>query len=196
MMPDLNKQYWNNRYVTNNFSWDIGEISLPLKTYIEQLNNKEISILIPGAGNAYEAEFLFRKGFKNVTVLDFAEAPLQNIKKRLPEFPDKQLVQQDFFEHQGQYDLIIEQTFFCAINPILRMQYVNQMHQLLKPNGKLIGLLFNDEMNNDKPPFGGNKKEYETLFSSTFNIKVLETCYNSIKPREGRELFVILENKI
>lgn len=195
-MPDLTKRYWNNRYVTNDFSWDVGEISLPLKTYIEQLKNREISILIPGAGNAYEAEFLFHQGFKNVTVLDFAEAPLQNIKKRLPEFPDKQLIQQDFFDHQGQYDLIIEQTFFCAINPSLRKQYVKQMHQLLKPHGKLIGLLFNDVLNSDKPPFGGNKTEYETLFSSTFNIKVLETCYNSIKPREGRELFMILENKI
>jgi thiopurine S-methyltransferase len=196
MMSDLTKQYWNNRYVTNDFSWDIGDISLPLKTYIEQLKNKEISILIPGAGNAYEAEFLFRKGFKNITVLDFAEAPLQNIKKRLPEFPDKQLVLQDFFAHQGQYDLIIEQTFFCAISPSLRMQYVQQMHQLLKPNGKLIGLLFDDVLNSHKPPFGGNKKEYEILFSSTFNIKILEMCYNSIKPREGRELFMILENKI
>lgn len=195
-MTDLTKQYWNNRYVTDDFSWDIGDVSLPLKTYIEQLSNKDISILIPGAGNAYEAEFLFRKGFKNVTVLDFAEAPLQNIKKRLPEFPDKQLIQQDFFEHQGQYDLIIEQTFFCAIDPSLRRQYVKHMHHLLKPNGKLIGLLFDDVLNSDKPPFGGNKEEYESLFSPTFNIKVLETCYNSIKPREGRELFMIFENKI
>lgn len=196
MVPDLTKQFWNNKYVANDFGWDIGDISLPLKTYIEQLSNKEISILIPGAGNAYEAEYLFRKGFKNVTVLDFAESPLQNIKKRLPEFPDKQLIQQDFFEHQGQYDLIIEQTFFCAINPSLRQQYVKHMNQLLKPNGKLIGLLFNDVLNTDKPPFGGNKQEYETLFSPTFELKVLETCYNSIKPREGRELFMILENKV
>jgi thiopurine S-methyltransferase len=196
MMHDLTKQYWNNRYMTNNFSWDIGEVSLPLKTYIEQLNNKDLKILIPGAGNAYEAEFLFTQGFKNVYVLDFAEAPLQNIKKRLPQFPDEQLVQQDFFEHQGQYDLIVEQTFFCAINPLLRKQYVEHMRSLLKPAGKLVGLLFNDTLNSDKPPFGGNKEEYEALFLPTFNICVLEKCYNSVKPREGRELFMILENKV
>ncbi len=195
MMHDLTKQYWNNRYITDDFSWDVGDISLPLKTYIEQLNNKELKVLIPGAGNAYEAEFLFRKGFKNVTILDFAEAPLQNMKERLPEFPAEQLIQQDFFEHQGQYDLIIEQTFFCAISPSLRIQYVKHMHHLLKPNGKLIGLLFNDLLNTEKPPFGGKKLEYEELFSPTFYIKILETCYNSIKPREGRELFMILENK-
>lgn len=194
-MHDLTQQYWNKRYVNDDFGWDLGEVSKPLKVYIEQLTNKDLTILIPGAGNSYEAEFLYNLGFKNVFVLDFAEEPLQNIKERMPQFPSTQLVQQDFFNHQGQYDLIIEQTFFCAINPSLRQQYVNHMKQLLKPNGKLVGLLFNDVLNIDKPPFGGNKEEYKALFSNLFNIKLMETAYNSIKPREGRELFVMIQNK-
>lgn len=194
-MNDLTDKYWNNRYETNDFGWDLGEVSAPLKKYIEQLNNKNLKILIPGAGNAYEAELLFRLGFKNVHVLDFAELPLQNIKKRLPDFPDSQLIQQDFFEHQDQYDLIIEQTFFCAINPRLRERYAKHMKTLLKPNGKLVGLLFNDVLNSDKPPFGGSKEEYEKLFPELFDIKKMEPCYNSIKPREGRELFILFQNK-
>ena len=194
-MRNLSDDFWNNRYKTNDFGWDIGDVSDPLKKYIEQVNNKELKILIPGAGNAYEAEFLFKLGFKNVYVLDFAEAPLKNIKKRLPEFPNHQLIQQDFFAHKGQYDLIIEQTFFCAIDPILRSKYVQQMHELLAPNGKLVGLMFNDALNADKPPFGGNKEEYQKLFEDTFDIKKMEPCYNSIKPREGRELFVMIQHK-
>jgi thiopurine S-methyltransferase len=194
-MRNLSNDFWNNRYKTNDFGWDIGDVSEPLKKYIEQVDNKELKILIPGAGNAYEAEFLFKLGFKNVYVLDFAEAPLKNIKKRLPEFPNHQLIQQDFFEHKGQYDLIIEQTFFCAIDPILRSKYVQQMHELLAPNGKLVGLMFNDALNADKPPFGGNKEEYQKLFEDTFDIKKMEPCYNSIKPREGRELFVMIQHK-
>jgi thiopurine S-methyltransferase len=194
-MNKLSDKYWNNRYETNDFGWDLGEVSAPLKKYIEQLTNKELKILIPGAGNAYEAELLFRLGFENVHVLDFAESPLLNIKKRLPDFPNNQLIQQDFFEHQGQYDLIIEQTFFCAIDPSLRGQYVKHIQTLLKPNGKLVGLLFNDILNTDKPPFGGNKEEYGKLFPKLFNVKKLEPCYNSIKPRDGRELFIIMQNK-
>lgn len=194
-MENLNDEFWNNRYKTNDFGWDIGDVSEPLRKYIEQLENKELKILIPGAGNAYEAEFLFNNGFKNVYVLDFAEAPLKNIKKRLPEFPDNQLIQQDFFKHKGQYDLIIEQTFFCAIDPMLRSKYVQHMRELLAPNGKLVGLMFNDVLNTDKPPFGGNKDEYQKLFSGTFDIKKMEPCYNSIKPREGRELFVMMQCK-
>ena len=194
-MHDLTDKYWNNRYLNDDFAWDLGDISTPLKVYIEQLNNKNLKILIPGAGNSYEAEFLFNKGFKNVFVLDFAKAPLQNIKKRIPDFPSNQLIQQDFFEHQGQYDLIIEQTFFCAINPSLRQQYAEHIKALLKPNGKLVGLLFNDVLNTDKPPFGGNRNEYQTLFAPLFDITLMETAHNSIKPREGRELFVMMQPK-
>jgi len=56
--------YWENRYQNQQTGWDIGEISSPLKAYIDQLEDKSIKILIPGAGNAYEAEYLFLNGFK------------------------------------------------------------------------------------------------------------------------------------
>ena len=192
---DLNEEYWNNRYAENNSGWDIGKVSTPIKEYIEKIKNKELTVLIPGAGNGYEAEFLFRCGFKNCYVLDFAEIPLLNIKKRMPDFPVNQLIQQDFFLHIGKYDLVIEQTFFCAIDPALRKLYAQHMKSLLKPNGKLVGLLFNDTLNNTPPPFGGSKEEYTILFSELFDIKVMEPCYNSIKPRQGRELFVIMQVK-
>lgn len=194
-MNDLSAEYWNNRYVNNQFGWDIGYVSTPLKEYIHQLQNKDISILIPGAGNGYEAQLLFELGFKNVYVLDFAQAPLENIKKRMPDFPDKQLLKSDFFECTGKYDLIIEQTFFCALDPSLRKSYAEQMHRLLKPDGKVVGLFFNEAMNTDQPPFGGSEDEYRELFSKRFDIKVIELCYNSIKPRMGKELFVIIQVK-
>ena len=192
-MPDLNSSYWNNRYLTNDFSWDLGAVSLPLKIYIDQLTDKDIRILIPGGGNSYEAQYLYEHGFANVYMLDFASQPLQNLKKRCPSFPPDQLLKQDFFEHHDQYDLIIEQTFFCAIDPSLRKRYVTHMLHLLNSKGKLAGLLFNDELNDNKPPFGGSRVEYESLFFPFFNKIYFEECYNSIKPRMGRELFILLE---
>lgn len=192
-MSDLSSSYWNNRYVNDDFAWDLGAVSTPLKAYIDQLTNKELNILIPGAGNAYEAEYLYSRGFKNVYVLDFALAPLLNIKARIPEFLESHLLNQDFFEHSGQYDLILEQTFFCALDPALRKRYVVHMLELLKPGAKLTGVLFNDVLNKDQPPFGGSKAEYETLFFPDFHPLKMELCYNSIKPREGRELFIMLQ---
>ncbi|NRD21424.1 SAM-dependent methyltransferase [Winogradskyella eckloniae] len=189
------QNYWEKRYNDNDTGWDIGYVSLPIKKYIDQLKNKAIKILIPGAGNSYEAEYLWNNGFKNIYVLDFAKQPLLNLKKRIPDFPDTQLLNCDFFELNDSFDLILEQTFFCAIHPNLRLSYKNKMHQLLQKNGKLIGLLFNFELTKVGPPFGGSKVEYLALFQDKFNINILEPSINSIKERAGKELFFIFEKK-
>jgi methyl halide transferase len=193
-MLQLDKTYWTNRYLTEDVSWDAGSITAPLKEYINQLTNKNISILIPGAGNSWEAEYLFKQGFRNVVVIDISSEPLNNLRKRLPEFPESNLIEADFFKHAGQYDLILEQTFFCAIDPSMRAAYANKMNELLKLDGHLAGVLFDAELNKNKPPFGGTKEEYITYFTPYFEIKI-ESCYNSIAPRAGRELFIRLKKK-
>tara|TARA_B100000780_G_C21121345_1_gene454271 strand:+ start:1478 stop:2083 length:606 start_codon:yes stop_codon:yes gene_type:complete len=185
------KDYWSSRWNNNETGWDLGHASPALVEYVEQLTDKNIKILIPGSGNAHEAQYLFKAGFKNIYVLDFAEEPLENLKAVLPQIPDDQLICSDFFHHEGQYDLILEQTFFCAIDPVLRSEYVKHTSQLLKPGGKIAGLLWSVPLNEDHPPFGGNHAEYEELFTPYFNIETMEPAYNSIAPRANRELFVI-----
>ena len=192
-MKELTSDYWINKYRTNETGWDIGHISTPLKEYIDQLENKDLKILIPGCGNAYEAEYIFEKGFKNVFVIDFSPIALANLKKRVPTIPEEQLICDDFFNHKGKYDLIIEQTFFCAITPNLRSKYANHTYELLSANGKLVGLLFNDTLNDDKPPFGGNKEEYLNYFIPYFTINTMDTALNSILPRKGKELLLIFQ---
>ena len=62
-MLKLNSKFWNQRYLENDTGWDIGYISTPIKEYFDQINNKKLKILIPGGGNSYEAEYLYKKGF-------------------------------------------------------------------------------------------------------------------------------------
>lgn len=189
----LNKEYWNNRYLNKDVPWDAGTVTTPLKEYIDQLTNKNLKILIPGVGNGYELAYLFENGFKNVYGLDFSEASINNFKNRNPDFPEEQLIAEDFFQHNKTYDLILEQTFFCAIAPKLRPLYVEKVHQLLNENGTLAGVLFRFLLSEQGPPFGGSKEEYERLFNTKFKIKTLEKCYNSIKPRQNNELFILIK---
>ena len=58
----LDQDFWSKKYQSNQLGWDIGAVSTPIKEYIDQLKAKDISILIPGAGNAYEAAYLFEQG--------------------------------------------------------------------------------------------------------------------------------------
>ena len=194
-MTELNKDYWDEKYAENKTGWNIGYISTPIKNYIDQLTDTSLKILIPGAGNSYEAEYLWNKGFKNLFILDISKQPLINFKKRVTGFPDTHLIHKDFFETEGTFDLIIEQTFFCALDPKLRRNYAKKMSNLLSNKGKLVGLLFDFELTVEGPPFGGDKEEYITYFKDLFKIKILERSYNSIKPRMNRELFFIFEKK-
>lgn len=185
----MDEEYWNSRYTGHNTPWDIGHASPPLTAFLQGMNNRQQQMLLPGAGNAHEADWLHNNGFENLHVLDIARQPLQNLKSRLPDFPEAHLHHQDFFEHQGQYDLIIEQTFFCALPPALRDNYVRKMHHLLKPGGQLFGVLFDFPLSEKGPPFGGSREEYRQRFGRYFKIHKLESCYNSIKPRMGNEVF-------
>ena len=187
---DLSEKAWDHRYLKNDIGWDLGEVSLPLKNYFDQLENKELKILIPGGGNSYEAEYLFNKGFSNVFVVDLSKTALENIKKRTPNFPASQLILGNFFDLNDSFNLIIEQTFFCAIHPSLREQYALKVKELLTSKGKLVGLLFNVPLHKDKPPFGGSKAEYVGFFPPHFMIKKMEACYNSHDTRQGREVFI------
>ena len=192
-MINLSESFWENKYKTNKIGWDLGEVSPPLKAYFDQLTDKELKILIPGGGNSYEAEYLFNNGFKNVYVVDLAKSALENIKKRVPNFPEAQLIHANFFDLDVTFDLVIEQTFFCAINPELRSKYAEKMSNILNKKGKLVGLLFDAKLNEDHPPFGGNKEEYVTYFKTHFSDIKMEKCYNSYPNRQGMELFVKMQ---
>ena len=186
----LDKDFWNGRYAGNQTGWDVGAPTTPLKAFIDTLEDKTTRILIPGCGNAYEAEYLHEQGFENVFVIDIAPLALEGFKKRVPSFPQTHLILGDFFEHQAQYDLILEQTFFCALNPELRSAYAKKMYELLAPKGKLAGVLFCFELTEKGPPFGGSAEEYEGYFDKLFAIESMKPCENSIKPRLGSELWV------
>ncbi len=195
MMEELNEKYWSERYEQGQTGWDIGYPSTPIKAYIDQLTNKELKILIPGCGNGHEAAYLWEQGFKNVHVVDLSAFPLKDLKERCPDFPSEQLIHGDFFDLEMTFDLILEQTFYCALNPELRTQYVSKMHELLEDSGQLVGLLFDFPLTSEGPPFGGSEAEYRERFSPQFELRTLAKAHNSIPPRAGKEFFIILKKK-
>lgn len=186
----LDAAYWNNRYATGETGWDMRQASPPLKEYIDQLIDKAIRILIPGCGNSYEAAYLLQQGFTNITVIDIAPVLVEKLKINFANNSHIKIIQGDFFEHNGEYDVILEQTFFCALNPALRSAYAKKMSELLAKKGKLAGLLFSKEFEQQGPPFGGTAEAYKELFENLFHLNTLAPCYNSHAKRAGTELFI------
>lgn len=201
-LPEPNdlEDFWRTRYHEGRTGWDIGYPSPPITDYLDQVVDKSLRILIPGAGNAYEAEYAWKLGFTNVFILDVAPEPLKAFSERVPDFPKDQLLHGDFFAHVGQYDLILEQTFFCSFPPLpeTRRAYAEKMHALLAPGGKLVGLWFDIPLTGDleKRPFGGSRDEYLGYFALYFEMESFATATNSIEPRMGSELFGIFRKPL
>ena len=187
-------EYWSSRYLNNETGWDMHQVSPPLKSYIDTLKNKDLKILIPGCGNAYEAEYLLSKGFNRVTIIDFSSVVTQKLKEKYKEKPIN-IVNENFFDHKRQYDLILEQTFFCALQPSFRGDYVKHCYELLKDSGKIVGVFFNKNFSSVEPSFIASDDEYKKLFQPLFKFLKFEPCNNSIAPRMGNELFFEFEKK-
>ncbi len=193
--PKFDRNFWNERYRSNETGWDLGQVSPPLKAYIDQLTDKNLRILIPGCGNSYEAEYLLEKGFTNITIIDIAPELVKRLKSKFRSKKNIKIILGDFFIHRAEYDLILEQTFFCALDPKLRKNYAEAMKGLLVKGGKLAGVFFSKEFETQGPPFGGTDTEYLALFGDAFKFRIFESCYNSFSKRADAELFVILEKK-
>jgi len=183
------KAFWDDRWAAGSTGWDLGNVSPELIKFFNSLPNKNASILIPGCGNAYEAEYLLNQGFTSVTLIDIAPTLVRNLKSKFANNPCIQIVEGDFFQLIGKYDIIVEQTFFCAIPPAMRVDYVRKMSELLSDSGILAGLLFDRDFVGG-PPFGGSQNEYKKLFPEHgLDIIEMETALNSIAARQGTEVF-------
>ena len=153
----LNENFWTNRYQKNETGWDLGDISTPLKNYFDQLTNKEIAILIPGAGNAHEAEYLFKKGFTNITIIDISPEPLKNIKERM--YINRLKRAYILYNHFVEGNKILCSPEFGSRENLKKYKY-----------DEPIVWLINQEQNR-------KKIENELVFENFKNIKQKPICY-------------------
>lgn len=186
----LDEKFWDQRWQSNDIGWDIGYAAPVLTELIDQIEDKNIAILIPGCGSAYEVDYLLEKGFKNITIIEISETIYHQLEEKY-KGKNIKIIHGDFFDLNQAFDIILEQTFFCALAPYWRPRYVWKMFNLLNIRGKLQGVLF-DKHFDTNPPFGGSKNEYFNLFSHAFQIKKMDLTSKSIEPRKNTELEISL----
>ena len=189
--PHQDAAYWKERYQLDQTGWDLGAPNMGLLQEAVQLIDQDARILIPGAGRAYEAIWLWEQGYVNTYVCDWALEAFQGL-ARQPSLPNAdRLIVADFFGLTAEFDLILEQTFFCAIDPSMREAYAKKTASLLAEGGYLLGVLFDRYFPLEGPPFGGNREEYQKLFGSFFDLLQLIPFSGSVGPRAGTELLLI-----
>ena len=165
--------YWDTRYRQDDTPWTLSVPSPPIVEFIKDLD-RSLRILVPGAGCCPDIKLLCESGFNHVTVCDISQTAINRLSESLGKEHKVTFYCGDFFEMPGTFDVILEQTFFCALEPDYRSRYVDKMYDLLSDEGMLAGLLFNRHFDKPGPPFGGDRDEYISLFSRKLNIMKME----------------------
>ncbi len=91
----------------------------------------------------------------------------------------------------------MEYTFYCAIAPNRRLEYINLCHKILKSKGIFIGIMLPiNKMDDIKgPPYYVSTDELTDNFKDKFDINKLSKSSLSIKQRMDIELYAEYQKK-
>ena len=188
--------YWEESYQSGEMGWDLGRTTPVFENWIQYKSNP-LSICILGAGNGWDALHFSKLGH-TVTAVDFAESAINNMNKSAQRYDlSINVLHLDIFDlsqnfHQD-FDVVLEYTCFCAIDPARSIDYIEMVNHILKPEGELVGLLFpiDKDQNDDGPPFSVDLNATILIFSRYMRLIKKEIPQLSIERRKGREVFVI-----
>ncbi len=195
---EYSREDWQGHYDSNDLGWDLEQVAPPFIKLWQEEKLPLGKVLVPGCGRGHEVVFLAENGFE-VTAIDFSKGAVTYLEKTLRERNlNGRVLYQDFFDmdgsHDGYYDLVLEQTFFCAIPPRLRNDYVLNVARMLKSEGTLVGLFYHTDQEGG-PPYNTTREDIESFFSEKFEIQQLAKTPLSAEQRKDKEWLGILKKR-
>jgi SAM-dependent methyltransferase len=209
-MADINAPgYWDSAYREERDGWDMGT---PTPVFVDLLTRLDMDfrslgavdyarlgrpprVLIPCSGRGYDALLFAGRGWE-VTAVDFAAEPLSWLRREAAHagLPIT-ILQEDMFSmvrsHPAQYDLIVEYTCVCAIEPDRRQEFLSFAHAVLRPGGVLLALLFPVDGRPGGPPFSIDVDGFTRDAAAHFTLVHDEVPATSVKPRLGKERLLL-----
>ena len=178
--------FWDARFEADFVPWDHGGVPQCLADFVAA-QTTPVHTLIPGCGSAHEVRFFAERGWP-VLAIDFAASAVGRAQRLLG--PHAAHVREaDFFGPElkaGDYDLIYERAFMCALPRAMREAWAVRVAELLKPGGVLAGFFFFDTTPKG-PPFGTDQAELNALLAPAFEHIETRTPADSIPVFVGKE---------
>jgi SAM-dependent methyltransferase len=141
-------EFWQEKYRSGHTPWDLGRVSDPVLALLADHFPPQGRVLVPGCGRGHEALHLAQRGYR-VTAVDLAEEPLVELRaaareRGLVPGRDLEIARADVLalpaDFGGAFDVLLEQTCLCALNPARFGDYARMAHTVLKPGGRLLGV--------------------------------------------------------
>ncbi|MCA9662852.1 MAG: methyltransferase domain-containing protein, partial [Myxococcales bacterium] len=182
-------EFWDSMYRRGFTGWELGRPAPPLASYFAAHPPQGKRALVVGCGRGNEARMLADHGADVIAIDIAATAIAQAASLPSPRPIDFRVA--NVFDLRGQppaYDLIVEHTCFCAIDPARRGDFVDAVRDALVPGGALVGLFFAHGRDGG-PPFSVTADEVRARFADGFTVDRLERATDSVISRRGEELF-------
>ncbi len=193
-----NSEYWQRRYCEQQDGWDLGKPAPPLAFFFESAHMPmaPARAVVPGCGRGYEVLRLAKLGYHAVGV-DFADAAIDAARgaAETQQFETATFVHTDFFhfaaqpENQESFDIAVEHTCYCAIDPKRRDAYLDALLRIMRPGGLFVGLFWACGLAGG-PPFTTDRAELENRFLSKLIDGGIEEARDSVSPRAGAEFLL------
>jgi methyl halide transferase len=138
--PDVD--FWQTRFARGDTPWDRGAPGPWLLRALDQgLVKPGQRVLVPGCGSGHDVAALARAGLQ-VTGLDYASEALARTRARLAsdgldDHPDLVLADALTWQPAHPFDVIYEQTCWCALHPDHWLTYAAQLYRWLTDDGQL-----------------------------------------------------------
>lgn len=192
----LSAAKWHARYETGKTGWDRGRANPALLDWLESGELQPCRVFVPGCGRGHEVVELAQRGFE-VTALDFADKPLQELQRKLNEANlTAEVIQENIlhFTPRRPFDAVYEQTSLCAIDPKHWEAYEDRIANCLVAEGRLFAL-FMQTSRPGGPPFACEPDAMRRLFHDSRWRWPQEQLTPVKHPAGMTELAVVLQRR-
>lgn len=196
--------FWEQRYRARDTRWDLDAPAPPLVDWFSRPDAPAppAQVLVPGCGRGHDALWLAARGF-DVLAADFAEPALDALRRRRRAAwidPKRcRAAKLDVLRLparlRGAFDVVVEHTCYCAIDPARRDEYVANVAAVLRPGGLLVALLFPFRADAPGPPFPVTEDEIARRFSPCFEVGALEAPASSHERHRGAERLAVMRRR-
>ncbi len=190
---------WEQLYQEGDVGWDKGAPSPGLVDWLDEHGERERrrnKVIVPGCGFGHDVRAWAGAGF-DALGLDLAPAAVEGAETRTPDtLPNATFRLGDFLEDEpfDTFDFVFEHTFFCAIAPSRREDYVAACLRWLKPRGQLLAIHYMLPKDEEGPPHGTDHEEITNLFRPHFQL-LHERIPRSYPNRTGLERLFLRRKK-
>lgn len=191
-------QDWEQRYREGRTRWDLGGAPPVLvRAIAARPAPPRLRVLVPGAGFGHDALAWARAGHR-VASVDLAPSAVRALRACAERAGLTLDVREgDLFAlpaaWSSAFDVVWEQTCFCAIPPERRLDYVRAVAEALVPGGTYLGLFWNHGQPAG-PPYDIAWEAVRSLFLGRFEEAGAEPVPDSV-PGRSHETLVTLRRR-